>query len=83
MQTKREEFETLIDALNLAHSKVNALRSDRGSPHLVAAAAQGELLGALENYAAALGRAGQPVPYRLRDELAMHRMLSVGVRRSR
>ena len=76
MQTRRAEFETLIDALRLAHSQVDALRRVAGSQHVAAAAAQRELLGALEKYVEAIGRAGRPVPYRLRDELAMHRALA-------
>jgi hypothetical protein len=39
-------------------------------------AAQATLLTALEAYAAALTTAGHPLPYRMRDELAMRRCLA-------
>jgi hypothetical protein len=38
--------------------------------------AQATLLAALEDYAAGLASAGHPVPYRLRDELFLHRRLA-------
>lgn len=38
--------------------------------------AQASLLSALEAYAAGLASAGHPVPYRMRDELAMRRRLA-------
>ena len=37
---------------------------------------QTALLAALEDYAAALASAGRPLPYRLRDELHLHRKLT-------
>jgi|tagenome__1003787_1003787.scaffolds.fasta_scaffold20524670_3 hypothetical protein len=38
--------------------------------------AQANLLAALEEYAAGLQSAGHPLPYRVRDELFMHRQLA-------
>jgi hypothetical protein len=44
-----------------------------GSP--VALEKQQELLSALEDYSTELARRGQPLPYRLRDEVAMYRSM--------
>jgi hypothetical protein len=49
----------------------------RGDRHLSAwTPARRALLGALEDYAAGLASAGRPIPYGMRDELAIHRQLA-------
>jgi hypothetical protein len=55
-----------------------ALARERGPVRQVAewTSAQATLLSALEAYAAALTSAGHPLPYRMRDELAMRRRLA-------
>lgn len=59
-----------------------AVARERGPVRHVAEStqAQATLLTALEACAAALASAGHPVPYRMRDELAMRRRLAAPVR---
>jgi len=69
-------------AVDGARSEVEEARRGKARPGSSAAdPAQRSLLAALEQYAAALTRHGRPVPYRLRDELAMYRAM-FNIRRS-
>jgi hypothetical protein len=68
-------LEQLLAELRAARQ---ALARERGPVRHVAewTQAQSTLLTALEAYAAALTSAGHPLPYRMRDELAMRRRLA-------
>lgn len=58
-------------------ARESVFRERCGNRHLSAwTPARGALLSALEDYAAGLASAGRPMPYRIRDELAIHRQLS-------
>jgi len=55
------------------------LADERGSGsvlHPRTLAARSNLLAALEAYASALSSTGRPLPYRLRDELALYRRIN-------
>ena len=70
------ELEALLRAVNAARAVTEAARrvvASSKSP--LATNAQRELLAALEVYVAALQRRDQPVPYRVRDELALYRAM--------
>jgi hypothetical protein len=61
----------------VACARESVFRERRGNRHFSAwTPARGALLNALEDYAAALASAGRPMPYRMRDELAIHRQLA-------
>jgi len=58
-------------------ARESVCRERRGTRYLsVWTPARGALLNALEDYAAGLASAGRPMPYRMRDDLAIHRQLS-------
>jgi hypothetical protein len=70
------ELTPLFHTLVAARAAVEGTRrTTTGSQATVATNARRDLLDALEAYAAALGRRGQPVPYRVRDELALYRSM--------
>jgi hypothetical protein len=58
-------------------ARESLLRERRGNRHFSAwTPARRALLTALEEYAAGLAAAGRPMPFRMRDELAIHRQLA-------
>jgi hypothetical protein len=58
-------------------ARESVFRERRGNRHFSAwTPARRELLTALEDYAAGLASAGRPMPYRMRDELVIHRELA-------
>lgn len=58
-------------------ARESLFRERRGSRHFSAwTPARRALLTALEDYAAGLAAAGRPMPYRMRDELVIHRQLA-------
>jgi hypothetical protein len=62
---------------NLRAARVLASRERSASRNVTERSlAQANLLTALEEYAAGLQSAGHPLPYRVRDELFMHRQLA-------
>jgi len=62
---------------NLRAARVQVSRERSASRHVTEwTLAQANLLTALEEYAAGLQSAGHPLPYRVRDELFMHRQLA-------
>jgi hypothetical protein len=62
---------------NLHAARVLVSRERSASRHVTEwTHAQANLLTALEEYAAGLQSAGHPLPYRVRDELFMHRQLA-------
>jgi hypothetical protein len=62
---------------NLRAARVVVSRERSASRHVTEwTLAQANLLTALEEYAAGLQAAGHPLPYRVRDELFMHRQLA-------
>lgn len=70
------DLSALLRAVNAARSQLDDARRARSSPPFSAVAAEQQaLLAALERYAAALTRLGRPLPYRLRDEVAMYRAM--------
>jgi hypothetical protein len=80
---KSGDLSVLLRAVRTARSDVEDARHARPTPGSnLAAAEQRLLLSALERYVAALTSHGNPVPYRLRDEMAMYRaMFGRGPRR--
>ncbi len=58
--------------------RVRKLPADRSAASIVRA----DLLAALEAYTACLTAQGRPIPYRLRDELRLHRRTWSGAGRS-
>jgi hypothetical protein len=76
------DLPALLRAVNTARSDVEAARRTRAAPGTVPAAAEQRLLlEALERYVDGLAQHGQPVPYRLRDEMALYRSM-FNIRRS-
>lgn len=70
------DLSALLRAVSAARSDVEHARRTKASPSSSAVAAgQRLLLEALERYAAALADRGRPLPYRLRDEMAMYRAM--------
>jgi hypothetical protein len=69
------ELGALLQAVNQARS---AMASERRqvSGAAVNLAARRCFLDALEKYASALASAGRPLPYQLRDELQLYRLVS-------
>jgi hypothetical protein len=62
---------------NLRAARLLVSRERSASRHVTEwTLAQANLLTALEEYAAGLESAGHPLPYRVRDELFMHRQLA-------
>lgn len=73
---KSWNLSALLRAVCTARSDVEDARHATASPRSSQAAAeQRELLAALEQYAAALAHHGRPMPYRMRDEMAMYRAM--------
>ncbi len=77
------DLSALLRAVCAARSEVEDARRAKWSPGVSAVAAEQRLLlAALEQYAAALAHLGRPMPYRMRDEMAMYRaMFSTGRQR--
>ncbi|HEY6934399.1 MAG TPA: hypothetical protein VI452_13460 [Marmoricola sp.] len=70
------DLSALLQAVCAARLEVEDARSAKGSPGSSAVAAEKRLLlAALERYAAALTHHGRPLPYRMRDEVAMYRAM--------
>lgn len=67
----------LLRAVVEARRTVDDARRKRVSSHggPVAAVEQRELWSVLEDYAAELERRGQPLPYRMRNEVTMYRLI--------
>lgn len=67
----------LLRAVSAARAAVEAARhaTALSGSSLAVAQQQRLLLATLERYAAALAQHGRPVPYRLRDEMAMYRTM--------
>jgi hypothetical protein len=73
---KSEDLSALLEAVTVARSGVeDARRAKVSTGASTVAAEQRLLLEALEHYAAALTDQGRPMPYRMRDEVAMYRAL--------
>lgn len=82
--TLAHNLPALLRAVANARCEVDDARRRQSSPGARAAAGkQRELLAALEGYAAELSRRGQPVPYRLRNEVTMYRLMFQVRRRDR
>jgi hypothetical protein len=74
-QTSRE-LAGLLQAVYVARSSVENARRLKWSPGPSTVAVEQRLLwGALERYAAALAHQGSPLPYRMRDEVAIYRAM--------
>jgi hypothetical protein len=74
--TQVHHLRTLSTAVAKARCDVDVARQRPSSPGAAGAAGkQRELLSALESYAAELSRRGQPLPYRLRNEVTMYRLM--------
>lgn len=70
------DLPTLLRAVAKARGDVHDARRRQSSPGAPAAeVTQRELLRALQSYAAELNRRGQPLPYRLRNEVTMYRSM--------
>lgn len=70
------DLSVLLRAVSSARSDVeDARRTQASLGSSVVSAGQRLLLVALEEYAAALTDHGRPLPYRLRDEMAMYRAM--------
>ena len=70
------DLPALLKAVGDARSEVEVARRGRAAPGSTPAAAEQRLLlAALEKYAAGLEHHGRPMPYRLRDEMAMYRSM--------
>ena len=69
-------LQVVLAAITDARAEVADARRGRGSPKAPAVReAQQRLMVALESYSATLGERGQPLSYRLRDELAMYQAM--------
>lgn len=69
------DLSTLLEAVCMARAEVEGARRARAPGSAAVAAEQRLLLAALERYAAALNHHGRPMPYRMRDEMAMYRSM--------
>jgi hypothetical protein len=70
-----QQLDRLLAQVDDAREAV--IRERRANRHFSAwTPARWALLSALEDYAAGLASAGRPMPYRMRDELAIHRQLA-------
>jgi hypothetical protein len=79
---KSWDLSALLRAVCAARSDVDDVRRAKAPPGSAAVAAEQRLLlAALEQYAAALTRHGRPMPYRMRDEMAMYRAMFSSTRR--
>lgn len=72
---KTWDLSTLLEAVCVARADVEGARRARVPGGAAVAAEQRLLLAALERYAAALSHHGRPMPYRMRDEMAMYRAM--------
>jgi hypothetical protein len=73
---KSRDLSALLRAVCAARSEVEDARRAKWSPGSSAVAAEQRLLlAALDRYAAALTHHGRPLPYRIRDEVAMYRAM--------
>lgn len=73
---KSKDLSALLRAVCAARLEVQDARRAKASPgSSTVAAEQRLLLAALEQYAAALTHHGTPMPYRMRDEVAMYRAM--------
>jgi len=73
---KSRDLSELLLAVCAARSDVADARRARWLPGSSAVATEQRLLlAALERYAAALTQHGTPMPYRMRDEVAMYRAM--------
>ena len=69
------ELSALLKAVNEARSEMASERRQISGAALNLAARR-SFLDALEQYASALAAAGRPLPYQLRDELQLYRLVS-------
>jgi hypothetical protein len=69
------ELSALLRAVNRARSEMASERRLISGAALNLAARR-SFLDALEQYASALASAGRPLPYQLRDELQLYRLIS-------
>ena len=70
------DLSALSRAVAVARSDLGRARSANGALGSASVATeQRQLLTALERYAAALDHHGSPLPYRMRDEVAMYRTM--------
>ena len=69
------ELSALLKAVNEARSEMASERRQISGAALNLAARR-SFLDALEQYASALASAGRPLPYQLRDELQLYRLVS-------
>jgi hypothetical protein len=72
-----QRLDCLLQHVHEARSRLDLQRSEPMKRHTSTVDARRDLLAALESYAAALGSAGRPVPYRIRDELHLYRGLDL------
>lgn len=77
------ELPVLLRKVNVARKRLSQERSATSAFYPQAVQARLALLVALEAYEAALTATGWPVPYRLRDELSLYRLLGGSGRTSR
>jgi hypothetical protein len=81
--TQPTDLPELLNAVGIARRNVETARRGRAAPGTSAAdAEQRLLLVAIEEYAAGLAEHGSPMPYRLRDEMALYRSMFAIRRRS-
>jgi hypothetical protein len=73
----QQRLDALLQDVRDARTRLDVQRAAPLKRHVSTADARRELLAALESYAAALGTAGRPVPYRIRDELHLYRGLDL------
>ena len=71
----------LLEDVNTARARMGRDRNSLQGLYPEASSARVALLAALEDYAAAVTKAGWPLPYRLRDELVLYRRLTATGRR--
>jgi hypothetical protein len=70
------DLSALLRAVCAARSEVEGARRAKAKPGSSSVAVEQRLLlAALEQYAAALTHHGRPLPYRMRDEVAMYRAM--------
>ena len=77
---KSFELEVLLRAVTRARAALDLTRT-QGSSREMTQSEQRELLAALAAYVVALTRLGHPVPYRMRNELAMYQAMFDPTRR--
>jgi len=73
-QVQSHDLMVSLGAVTRARAMVDLARV-QGSLQGVATVEQRRLLAALEGYAVTLASHGHPVPYRMRDELAMYQAM--------